>query len=63
MDELVNLVQQKTGISQDQAKTAVTTVLDYLKQHLPQPVASQVDNVVNNPGASKAMNDLLGGKL
>ena len=34
MDELVKLVSQKTGISEQQAKAAVETVLNFLKQKL-----------------------------
>lgn len=52
MDELVNLVVQKTGISQDQAKMAVTTVLDFLKQRLPPQIAGQIDGVISGQGAS-----------
>jgi hypothetical protein len=47
MDELVKLVAQKSGITSDQAKTAVETVLAYLKQNLPAPVAAQVDAVLS----------------
>ncbi len=57
MDELVNLVSQKTGISQDQARTAVTTVLNFLKERLPAPIAAQIDNVISGKGAG----DVLGG--
>jgi len=52
MDELVNLVSQKAGITQDQARTAVTVVLDFLKQKLPQPVAGQVDAFMSGQGGS-----------
>ena len=43
MDELVNLVAKKTGISPDQAKMAVTTVIGFLKEKLPAPIAGQID--------------------
>jgi hypothetical protein len=46
MDELIKQVSAKTGISEDQARTAVTTVLGFLKTRLPEPIASQIDNVV-----------------
>ncbi len=62
MDELIKLVQQKTGISEDQARTAITTVLDFLKQRLPAPIASQVDNVLNNQGVAGQLGGLFGGK-
>ena len=62
MDELVKLVQQKTGISEEQARTAVTTVLSFLKERLPAPIAGQVDNALNNPGVAGAIGGLFGGK-
>ena len=52
MDELVNQVVQKTGISQDQATQAVQTVVGYLKDKLPGPVASQLDSVLGGQGQS-----------
>ncbi len=62
MDELVKLVVQKTGISEDQARTAVTTVLNFLKERLPAPIASQVDGVLGNPGVASTLGGLFGGK-
>ena len=64
MDELVKMVAQKTGISEDQARTAVTTVLDYLKQRLPAPIASQVDSVLGGQagGVAGALGGLFGKK-
>jgi hypothetical protein len=46
MDELVKQVAAKTGISEENARTAVTTVLGFLKDKLPAPIAGQIDNVV-----------------
>ena len=46
MDELIKQVSAKTGISEDQARTAVNTVLGFLKNKLPAPIAGQIDNVV-----------------
>lgn len=51
MEELIKQVTSKTGISEDQARTAVTTVLGFLKDKLPAPIAGQLDNVVGG-GAS-----------
>jgi nucleoid DNA-binding protein len=47
MDELVKLISQKTGISQDQARQAVTQVIEFLKLKLPAPVANQVEAVLS----------------
>ena len=54
MDELVNLVSQRAGITPDQAKIAVETVLGFLKQKLPAPVAAQLDSLLG--GASGGQN-------
>ena len=43
MDELSNLVVQRTGISQEDARKAVEVVIDTLKSKLPGPIASHLD--------------------
>ncbi len=50
--ELVKMVADKVGISQDKANTAVDTVLGYVKSNLPQGIASQIDNVVGGGSSS-----------
>lgn len=69
MDDLVNQVCQKTGISQDQAQQAVQTVIGYLKDKLPGPIGSQLDNVLSGQGgaggiagqAGQALGGMFGG--
>jgi hypothetical protein len=46
MDELINLVVQKTGISQDDARKAVEVILNELKSRLPGPVSSHLDSFI-----------------
>jgi hypothetical protein len=43
VDELVKLVSEKVGISPEQAQKAVTTVMGFLKEKLPAPLAGQLD--------------------
>ncbi|HKD75968.1 MAG TPA: hypothetical protein VKB76_10745 [Ktedonobacterales bacterium] len=50
MNELVQQICSRTGISQDQAQTAVKTTVDFIKQRLPAPVSSQLDNMVSQGG-------------
>ena len=50
MDELIKQVTAKTGISEDQARTAVTTVIGFLKDKLPAPIAGQIDNALSGEG-------------
>jgi hypothetical protein len=58
MDELIERITEKTGISEDQARSAVTTVTGFLKEKLPAPIAGQIDNVLS--GAGGGMTDKLG---
>jgi hypothetical protein len=57
MDELIKRITEKTGISEDQAPSAVNTVSGFLKEKLPAPIAGQVDNVLSGAGG---MTDKLG---
>ncbi|HST88991.1 MAG TPA: hypothetical protein VLJ14_11475 [Ktedonobacterales bacterium] len=55
MDQLINLVTERAGISQDQARTAVQTVVGFLKDKLPGPIASQLDGVLSGQGSGDMM--------
>ena len=46
MEELIKQVTAKAGISEDQARSAVATVVDFLKNKLPAPIAGQIENVI-----------------
>ena len=48
MDELVKLVQEQTGLGKTQAEKAVKTVVKFLKDKLPKPIAGQLDNILKN---------------
>lgn len=61
MDELIKLVTQKANISEEQARTAVQTVLDHLKSKLPAPLASQVDTLISGGDISGALGDAASG--
>lgn len=69
MEELINLVAQKAGITTEQAQKAVETVVDFAKSKLPEPFASQVEGLLqgNNPapglgGLAKGLGGLFGGR-
>ena len=63
MDELVELVVKKTGISEDMARKAVETVIDYLKDKLPDPIAGRLDDVLEGKSGDllSGLGGLLGG--
>ena len=64
MDELVKLVTQKAGISEEQAKQAIAQVVEFLKQKLPAPIAGQIDGILKGglPDLSQGLGGLFGGK-
>lgn len=50
MDELIKQVTAKAGISEEQARTAVSTVMGFLKDKLPAPIAGQIENAMGGEG-------------
>lgn len=44
MDELVQRLSQKTGLTPDQAQEAVNVVLSHLKEKLPGPLANDLES-------------------
>ena len=65
MEELVNLVVEKTGIPEATAEQAVGVVMDYLKDNLPASLAGQVESALEGGSgladAAKGLGGLLGG--
>lgn len=57
MEQLINQVAQRTGISPDKARTAVDTVVGYLKERLPEPIASKLDGAVSGEEAGGGLGD------
>ena len=57
MNELVNLVSEKSGLNKETSEMVVKLVLDFVKDKLPDPVAGQIDNLLEGGSAT----DLLGG--
>jgi hypothetical protein len=60
MSELVKLVAQKTGLSEDMSRQVIEIVLGFIKQKLPAPIAGQVDAVLNNPDPTMGLGKLFG---
>jgi hypothetical protein len=52
MNELVQILMQKTGLPQDKAQEIVNTVVDHLKARLPAPIASHLDSILASDGSS-----------
>ncbi|HLN96942.1 MAG TPA: hypothetical protein VK208_00510 [Pyrinomonadaceae bacterium] len=54
MEELIKQVTAKAGISEDQARSAINTVLDFVKNRLPAPIAGQIENAIKGEGGGIA---------
>jgi hypothetical protein len=52
MDTLVNLVVQRTGLSEDKARAAVDTVIGFLKERAPAGLSGQIDSMLGGQGGS-----------
>jgi len=61
MNELVQLIVKKTGVSQIMAMTVVNIVVDYLKKKLPAPIGNQVVAFLNNDAEVQMAENLIGG--
>jgi len=60
MEELIKLVTQKANIPEASAKTAVETVVGFLKDKLPAPVAAQLDAVLASPATAGVLGQAAG---
>jgi hypothetical protein len=56
MDELINLISSRVGISADQSRQAVNIVLGFIKDKLPAPIASQVEGMLSGQGTGDKAN-------
>lgn len=66
MDEIVQMVVEKTGLPEAQAEAAVNTVIEVLKDKLPDNVAGMVDMYLGGEGGSGGLGgaaSMLGGLL
>lgn len=55
MNELVQQLTTRLGLSEEQAQQAVELILNQLKQHLPAPIAGQIDGLLSG---NKSLSDL-----
>ncbi|WAS98743.1 hypothetical protein [Nannocystis punicea] len=58
MEELIQQIVSKTGISESNARSAIETVANFLKAKLPAPLAGQVDAALGSAGGAIGNVDL-----
>ncbi len=61
MNQLVQLVVERTGIGEDKAQKAVETVVGFLKERLPGGVGGQLDSIVGGQGGGGGLGDIASG--
>ena len=62
MEELIKQITQKTNISEEQARGAAETAINFIKGKLPAPRAAQIDGLLAGQAAGGGMG-MLGGLL
>lgn len=60
MDQLIDLVAAKTGIERDRAEQAVTVVIGFIKQRLPESLHGPLDSALSGDGAGGALGSVDG---
>jgi hypothetical protein len=60
MDELIQQITAKTGISDDQARQAIDMAMGFVKDKLPEPIASQLDGFISGGGSAGAGGGMMG---
>ena len=57
MNELIQQLKSRVGLDDEKAHSAIQTVVEFLKQRLPGPVASQLDSAISGGGGMDALKD------
>jgi hypothetical protein len=60
MEDLIKQVTERTGISEEQARTAVQTVLGYLQNNLPAGISQQLGGLLGGAGGGGGIADRAG---
>lgn len=62
MNELIQRLIDKSGLSEEQASSAMQTVMGFVKEKLPAPVAAQLESVLGGEAAGGGLGSI-GGAL
>lgn len=59
MDELVKAIAEQTNLPEAQARKAAEVAVNFMKEKLPEPLAGQIDNLLQNPALADNAENLL----
>jgi len=62
MEDIVPIVAQRTGLSEDQSRQAVETIVALLRERLREPARSMLDQVVGQPAGEATMSQEAAGE-
>jgi hypothetical protein len=57
MEDLIQTVSEKAGVSPDQAKSAIIAVVDHLKDKLPWGLGEKIESFISDSGNPTAEGD------
>lgn len=60
MNELIELLKSRVGLDDDKARSAAQTVLEFLKQRLPEPIGRELESQLSG-GSVEDLAGKLGG--
>lgn len=63
MNELLEQLKSKVGLDDGQAGNAVQTVVEFIKDKLPAPIASQVENMLGGGDGAEGEGEGEGGGI
>ena len=63
MEQIVTLIVEKTGLSEENAQQAADVVLGYIREQLPDSVAGMLDSVIDGGEMPTSMGDVVSGAL
>jgi len=66
MKELIDLLKSRVGLDDEKSQSAAQNVIDFMKQRLPGPVATQTDSFLGEggiQGGKEMVSEKLGGIL
>jgi uncharacterized protein (DUF2267 family) len=63
MEDIVKIVAEKADVSEEVARQAVDTVIEVLKEKLPDPLAGQLEDVLSGDASLDDLAKGIGGML
>lgn len=59
MNELVTMIASKANLSEETAGTVVETILEFVREKAPAPIAGQIESLLSGEGIGSALTDAM----